>query len=85
MRGFTPWPGTFTGFRGQRFHIWKARPAEGGEVGVLRVRGKQAIAGCGHGTAIELVEVQLEGRKRMSAQAFLNGNPIQDSEVFTPC
>jgi methionyl-tRNA formyltransferase len=85
MRGFTPWPGTYTFFRGQRFHIWRARETSGGDPGVLRVQGKQAVVGCGNGTAIELAEVQLEGRKRMPAQAFLNGNPIQGKEVLTNC
>jgi methionyl-tRNA formyltransferase len=85
MRGFTPWPGTYSFFRGRRFHIWRASETSGGEPGVLRVQGKQAVVGCGSGTAIELVEVQLEGRKRMPAQAFLNGNPIQGREVLTSC
>ena len=87
MRGFTPWPGTYTFFRGQRFHIWRARPAAafGLAPGSLEARGRKAIAGCGEGTAIELIEVQLEGRKRMPADAFLNGNPITDKEVLTNC
>jgi methionyl-tRNA formyltransferase len=85
MRGFTPWPGAYTFFRGQRFYIWKARETSASEPGVLRIDGKRGIAGCGGGTGIELLEVQLEGRKRMPAQAFLNGNPIQDKEVLTTC
>ncbi len=84
-RGFTPWPGAYTFFRGQRFHIWKARETTAQEPGVLVVDGRRAIAGCGGGTGIELLEVQLEGRKRMAAQAFLNGNPIQHKEVLTNC
>jgi methionyl-tRNA formyltransferase len=85
MRGFTPWPGTYTFFRGQRFHIWKARETAADHPGVLRLRGREAVVGCGAGTGLELVEVQLEGRKRMPAQAFLNGNPIHDQEVLTNC
>lgn len=85
MRGFTPWPGTFTFFRGHRLHIWRACETSGGEPGVLRVEHRRAIAGCGNGTAIELQEVQMEGRKRMPAQAFLNGNPIEDREVLANC
>lgn len=86
MRGFTPWPGTYTFLRGQRLHIWKARitgvPAESG---VLTRSGRRAAIGCGDGTAVELIEVQTEGRKRMSAEAFLNGNPIDEKEVLTNC
>ena len=85
MRGFTPWPGAYTFFRSRRFHIWKARETSADDPGVLRVRGRQAVAGCGNGTGIELIEVQLEGRKRMPAQAFLNGNPIDQQEVLTNC
>lgn len=87
MRGFTPWPGTYTFFRGQRFHIWKASfsPVRRPGPGVLEVHDKQLIAGCGCDRAIELLEVQLEGRKRMPAQAFLNGNPLREKEVLTNC
>jgi methionyl-tRNA formyltransferase len=87
MRGFTPWPGAYTFFRGQRFHIWKAALSPGHRLdpGVFEVRGKQLFAGCGADTAIELLDVQVEGRKRMPAQAFLNGNPIQGNEVLTNC
>jgi methionyl-tRNA formyltransferase len=85
MRGFTPWPGTYTYFRGQRFYIWKARETHAAGLGVLQVRGREAVIGCGAGTGIELIEVQLEGRKRMPVQAFLNGYPVQDKEVLGNC
>jgi methionyl-tRNA formyltransferase len=85
MRGFTPWPGTYTFFRGQRFHIWKARATRADHCGVLRVAGRKAVVGCGEGEGIELVEVQVEGRKRMAAESFLNGNPIHGDEVLGQC
>lgn len=85
MRAFVPWPGTYTYFRGQRFHIWKARAAGPGLPGVLRAAGRRALVGCGAGEGIELIEVQLEGRRRMPAEAFLNGNPIHREEVLGPC
>jgi methionyl-tRNA formyltransferase len=81
MRAFVPWPGTYTTFRGQRFHIWQARAASPPPApGILEKRGRALVAGCGGGTAIELVEVQLEGRKRMDAASFLNGNPMAAPE-----
>ena len=81
MRGFLPWPGTYTFFRGHRFHVWNARAVEGGpEPGVLTRRGKALVAGCGENSAIELIEVQLEGKKRMDARSFLNGNPVDAPE-----
>jgi len=80
IRGFQPWPGCYGFRRGQRLHIWKARPAELElKPGELSARGRQLFAGCGEG-AIELVEVQAEGKKRMSAADFLNGAQIEAGE-----
>jgi methionyl-tRNA formyltransferase len=83
VRGFAPWPGAHTWFRGQRLHVWKARPA-GCPVGpgtVLAV-GRRLLAGCGDGEGLELLEVQLEGRKRVVAEAFLNGQHLEPGEVL---
>ena len=83
VRGFVPWPGAYTWFRGQRLHVWKARPA-GCPVGpgtVLSV-GRRLLAGCGDGEGLELLEVQLEGRKRVVAEAFLNGQHLEPGEVL---
>ena len=82
IRGFQPWPGYYGFLRGQRFHVWEARA--GGEVippGALRTRGKVLYAGCSGGS-IELLEVQLEGKKRMAASAFLNGFTLSENEVM---
>ncbi|MEO8026195.1 MAG: methionyl-tRNA formyltransferase [Bryobacteraceae bacterium] len=80
IRGFQPWPGGYTTFRGARFSIASARVAEGfGEPGVLRVEGKRLYAGCGV-QRLELIEVQPEGKKRMPAAAFLNGYPAAEGE-----
>jgi len=73
MRGFTPWPGCYGFLKGQRMHVWKARAAEIAlAAGELRVDGRRLFAGCSGG-AIEMLEVQMEGKKRMPAAAFLNG------------
>jgi methionyl-tRNA formyltransferase len=78
VRGFQPWPGAYGFLRGQRFHVWRARMAdEGARSGELRVDGKRLFAG-----GIELLEVQLEGKKRMAAAAFLNGVSIAPQEVL---
>ena len=82
VRGLLPWPGCYGSLRGQRFHIWKAKPAEGlFPAGLLHVVGKKLYAGCKEG-AIELLEVQLEGKKRMTAAAFLNGFTLREGEVL---
>lgn len=82
-RGFLPWPGAWTLFRGERLNIWKCRVAEPGRAGspgsLCRGR-RQLFASCGGQTAIELIEVQQEGRKRVTAEAFVNGARIADGD-----
>jgi methionyl-tRNA formyltransferase len=80
--GFQPWPGAYGFLRGQRFHVWRGATANR-EIapGTLLTEGKRLFVGCGDG-AIELIEVQLEGKKRMAASAFLNGFSIGAGEVL---
>ncbi|MBV8830405.1 MAG: methionyl-tRNA formyltransferase [Acidobacteriaceae bacterium] len=75
LRGFTPWPGAYTAFRGQQLSVLHARPAGESSAGPGRLRPekRRLLAGCGEGTALELLEVQIAGKKRMSVEAFLNG------------
>jgi len=74
LRGFQPWPGAYSKFRGKNLQIWKAaafvRALPSSE---LTAEGGRLLAGCGAGTAIELLELQLEGKKRTSAADFLRG------------
>jgi methionyl-tRNA formyltransferase len=82
VRGFVPWPGCYGFLRGQRLHVWKAQVADRSlRPGELMVEDKQLLSGCGEG-ALRLMEVQLEGRKRIPAQAFLNGFPLEPGEVL---
>jgi methionyl-tRNA formyltransferase len=82
VRGFVPWPGAYGFLRGLRFHIWKAGrgPALLG-VGEVSAEGRRMFVGCGDGS-IELLEVQMEGKKRMNVAAFLNGNSIDRGELL---
>ncbi len=82
IRGLQPWPGAYTGLRGQTLHIWKARiagPAAGPAGAILSV--KPLVVGCGQG-ALELLELQLEGRKRLPAAEFANGQRLKENEVL---
>jgi methionyl-tRNA formyltransferase len=82
-RGFLPWPGAYSFIRGQIFHVWKSRvsnEAPGGEPGQIVSQKKRLFVACGEATALELIEVQVEGRKRMSVGAFLNGQHLRDDE-----
>lgn len=85
VRGFLPWPGAYTFFRDQGFHIWKARVAEEpgtGHPGRLRPLKKRLLIDCGTETALEASEVQIEGRKRMPVEAFLNGHHLNENETL---
>jgi methionyl-tRNA formyltransferase len=82
-RGFLPWPGAWTTFRRQRFQIWRCRRTQlesPAEPGVLFSEGRRLLAVCGGGEVLELEEVQVEGRKRVSAADFLNGFRLEPGE-----
>jgi methionyl-tRNA formyltransferase len=84
-RGLLPWPGVYSFFRGQMFHIWEARVSSDalqGEPGLMSAMGKRLLVACGERTELELMEVQVEGRKRMSAAAFMNGHHLKDDEML---
>ncbi|MEZ5352668.1 MAG: methionyl-tRNA formyltransferase [Bryobacteraceae bacterium] len=79
-RGFQPWPGAYAEFRGQVLQIFECRPAEGrGEPGVILPDRKRLLVACGDG-AIELEQVQLQGRKRINGEAFRNGQRLLDND-----
>jgi methionyl-tRNA formyltransferase len=77
MRGFQPWPGAWTRFRGKTLNVTAARPLPQGsdllEPGTLKVECDHLYVGCGESTTLELVEVQPEGKRRMPARDFVNG------------
>ena len=75
-RGFQPWPGAFTTFRGKQLTLHAISPFAGAHAlaaGEIAVAGEHLLAGCGEGTAIAISELQLEGKRRMSAREFING------------
>lgn len=87
MRGFAPWPGAYTLFRGQVCHVWgkplQAAPELAAVPGTIRAEGSQWQVACGEGTWLALSEVQLEGRKCVSARDFANGARLQAEEAFS--
>jgi methionyl-tRNA formyltransferase len=86
VRGFDPWPGTFAQFRGGRVQVWghpvpkQHAPADRAPAGSLRQAGSALLAACGEGTWLELTELQPEGRRRMTAQAFAAGARLAPGE-----
>jgi methionyl-tRNA formyltransferase len=75
-RGFQPWPGAFTTFRGKQLTLHSISPATGAGLlapGEITIAGERLLAGCCQDTAIAIAELQLEGKRRMSTREFLNG------------
>jgi len=74
LRGFQPWPGAYTSFRGKNLSIWQAKPAARALAeGELLVESGQLFVGCGDRTALQLLELQPEGKRRMPAHDFVHG------------
>lgn len=84
LRGFDPWPGAYTSFRGKRLHIRWAVPdsAAAPAPGAILPDGRTFLAGCGGGTALRVSEVQLEGKNRVSAADFLRGYHPAEGELL---
>jgi methionyl-tRNA formyltransferase len=84
IRGFQPWPGAHTSFRGQSLHLWRSRlvPERLSTLlppgALIHERGVFAVGG--DGAALELLEVQLEGRKKMPAEVFANGHRLTQTD-----
>ncbi|MGC1870686.1 MAG: methionyl-tRNA formyltransferase [Acidobacteriaceae bacterium] len=88
-RGFQPWPGAFTSFHGKKLILhamrmvadapWPVTPP-----GTLRRVGSRLLVVCGEGTWLDLVELQMEGKRRMPVEAFLNGISLADGDRLDP-
>ena len=81
-RGFEPWPGAHTRLRGKKLivHRMHVGAEDGIEAGVLRVARDEMAVGCGSGSSVVFDEVQMEGKRRMSAAEFLRGFQIRSGE-----
>ena len=81
VRGLQPWPGAYTNLRGQMLYLLKTRPTIGDDTpaGTL-MTGKSVRVSCGARSLLEVLELQLEGRKKVSAEAFMNGLRLQENE-----
>lgn len=79
IRGLNPWPSAYTRLNGKTLKIWKALPEPGGEPPkagcVYLVNKKELKIHTGDGV-LSLLEVQLEGKKRMDIPSFLRGYEV---------
>ena len=83
LRGFQPWPGAHTQFRQRHLQVHRALPIDQSinlEPGQISAKSTRLLAGCGKNTALELIELQPEGKRRMSARDFINGYHPQPGE-----
>jgi methionyl-tRNA formyltransferase len=82
-RGFQPWPGAFTMLRGKKLiahRLHTIKHTESIAPGLIHLHEGRLLVGCGQATVIELDEVQLEGKKRMTASELLRGYQINSGE-----
>ena len=85
MRAFTPWPGAFTTFRGTQCSLWGAPQvceSTGDPAGTISLRSGDVFVECGRGTTLRLESVQREGRKKITAREFANGERLAPGESF---
>jgi methionyl-tRNA formyltransferase len=87
MRGFQPWPNAYTGFNSKGLTIFRADPiespaAEAAHGEVIAAHGDELLVSCGEQTALRLLEVQPEARKRMTVRDFINGLHVKVGDRF---
>ena len=86
VRGFQPWPNAFTSFNAKGLTIWRAEVATSPGFGtpgeVVVSQRDDLIVQCGGETALRLIEVQPEARKRIGAREFINGLRVKIGDRF---
>jgi methionyl-tRNA formyltransferase len=85
LRGFQPWPGAFATFRGKQLTLHSlhvAKEALTAAPGTMRFADDHLLVACGHNTAIELLEVQVEGKRRQPAKEWANGYQPKPGEAL---
>jgi methionyl-tRNA formyltransferase len=90
VRGFQPWPNAYTQHHNRRLIVWRAAvemvlpgPQPGEEDGqVISAHGDDLIVRCGDKTALRLIEVQPEAKRRMNVRDFLNGTHLKIGDRF---
>ncbi len=88
VRGFQPFPTSFTKLQDRKLTVWETETMENGKrktenTGeVLLANGDELVVSCGNQSALKILELQLEGKRRMFARDFLNGVKIQVGEIL---
>jgi methionyl-tRNA formyltransferase len=84
VRGFTPWPGTFTVLDGKVLKVHAASEAPPSRLAPGEARGvpEGLLVGAGGGSSLLVTELQLEGKRRVAAAEFLKGQRIAQGTVL---
>ena len=87
IRGFQPWPNAYTSFNSKSLILWEAQPSISVTSGiaegeVIVAQRDELVVQCGRRTALRVVELQPEARKRMAARDFINGMRLKVGDRF---
>jgi len=88
VRAFSPWPGCFTTWRGKRLKILfattskRSYPSTTPSGTIAYAQGDRLEIVCGNGSALSVIDLQLEGKKRMAADEFLRGTTFPEGEII---
>jgi methionyl-tRNA formyltransferase len=87
IRGFQPWPHAYTKLDLRRLILWRGAPepthdptTSPGQI--VKSHADEFVVACGQTTALRILELQLEGTRRMSARDFINGAHIEVGAVL---
>lgn len=85
IRGLNPWPSAYTHLNGKNLKLWQAGVVDENSAlkpgTIVKVTKNEILVQTGAGM-LSLLEVQLEGKKRMPVDAFLRGYPLEEKTVF---
>ena len=79
-RGFQPWPGAHTSLDGRKLIVHRMQVAQkdsAAEPGMAEILNDAMLVACAQKTWLEVTELQLEGKKRMTAAEFLRGAAVR--------
>ena len=86
VRGFQPWPTAYTSLKSKRLTIWSAQVVDSPEpdapAGEVLVARGDLVVSCGEQTALRLIEVQPESRKRIGARELISGMHLKVGDRF---
>ncbi len=84
IRGLSPWPSATAVLNGKKVKIHRSVlvSEKGGVAGEVAENGKRLVVACGDGECIEILNIQAEGKKAMSAADFMRGNPVNIGDKF---